>query len=311
MNQMKTEDLHPEIRQTISKAPRLPFANRALLPLARILYNIGAGSKLRDGVMVKTETNGGLKMRVIAPPSGKSEAAILWMCGGGHVAGKPEHLDGIASLAAKELGVTVFAPKYRLAPKHPFPADLDDAHNAWSWLVENAQARGFNRDKLTIAGHSAGGGIATALVQKIKDNGGQQPLAQLLFYPMLDDRVSADRSLDTVNHFIWNNKANYVAWGAYLKPHKPGADTLPNYAAPGRRSDLSGLPPTWIGQCGLDLFLGEYRDYAERLQSVGVTCETHFVEGVPHAFELFEPDAQISRQFEMSALNFLKQQLAI
>lgn len=304
---MNANDLHPQIRKTIAKAPRLPFASPFLRPLAKMLYNVGAGSNLREGVNVTSRSHDGLNMRVYEPLDGGSDAAILWFYGGGHLAGKPEHLDGIASLAVLELGVTVFVPKYRLAPKHPFPADLDDAYRAWAWLVENTKMNDIDPAKLAIAGHSAGGGIAAALAQRVYDAGGVQPLAQLLFYPMLDDSVAADRSYDADNHWIWNNKANLAAWSAYLKPHLPGADTLPEYAAPERRSDLSGLPPTWVGQCGLDLFFDEYSRYADRLIGAGVHCETHLVDSVPHAFEVFEPDAAISREFELSALDFLRQ----
>lgn len=307
---MNPDDLHPEIKKAISSAPRLPFSNRFFLPLARMLYNIGASSKLRDGVDVKAESHAGLDLRVYSSVSGKkSDAAILWFYGGGHLAGKPAHLNSIASLAVKELGVTVFVPTYRLAPKHPFPADIDDAYGAWSWLRDNAKARGLDPDRIAIAGHSAGGGIAAALAQKIRDVGDKQPIAQLLFYPMLDDRTAVDRSLDKINHWIWNNKANHVAWRAYLKPHAPGADKLPDYAAPARCEDLSGLPPTWIGQCGLDLFLKEYQTYATRLSEAAIECETHFVDGTPHAFEVFEPNAPIARGLEMSALNFLRERL--
>ena len=285
--------------------PRVPFARRPLLPLARLLYDFGARTKVLGGVDVSTEVHDGIQMRVYSPRAHRSNAAILWIFGGGHVAGKPEHLNHIASLAARELGVSVFVPKYRLAPRHPFPADLDDCFAAWNWLAANAQARGLSAERLAVAGHSAGGGLAAALAQKIRDHGGPQPRAQCLFYPMLDDRVAADRSLDEINHFIWNNKANDVAWSAYLSPNTPGSVSIPNYAAAARRDDLSALPPTWIGLCGIDLFADEDRDYARRLKEAGVECEVHEVDGAPHAFELFEPNAGVSREFERSAIAFL------
>jgi len=210
------KDINPELRKAITRVPRLPFAIRSLLPLTRLLYNVGVRTKVCRGVNTHTETHNGVELLVFTPQGKASNAAILWMFGGGHIAGNPRHLNGIASRTARELNVTVFVPNYRLAPRRPFPADLDDCNTAWNWLVSNATDRGINPDKLAIAGHSAGGGIAAALAQKIRDCGGQQPKAQCLFYPMLDDRVAADKTHDSINHYIWNNKANRVAWESYL-----------------------------------------------------------------------------------------------
>ncbi|WP_299871601.1 alpha/beta hydrolase fold domain-containing protein [uncultured Sulfitobacter sp.] len=306
---MRASDLHPEVRNAIRWTPRIPFAHPVLFGLSRRLYNIGSSSKLPKGVSAHRETLVGVEVLVIRPETPVSDAAILWMFGGGHWAGKPEHLNATAGRAARDLGVTVFVPDYRLAPEHPFPADLDDCYTVWQWLVSNGHTRGIDPSRMALAGHSAGGGIAAALAQRILDNGGTQPVAQCLYYPMLDDRPSADRSLDKPNHFVWNNKADYQSWRAYLKPNQPNAQVLPAYAAPARRLDLSGLPTTWIGMCALDLFHPQYATYAKRLNADGVSCEIYEVPGVPHAFEVFSPKASIARSFESAAIGFLQRVL--
>jgi len=298
--------LRPEIRRTIKLTPRIPWSKPILFPMARLLYNIGARTKLAKGVKVSKVVGNGVNLLVYSPKLKASKGAILWMFGGGHWAGKPTHLNSIASKVVNELGVMVFVPKYRLAPRYPFPADLDDCFRAWSWLVNHVKNWGISSEKLAIAGHSAGGGIAAALAQRIYDEGGVQPKAQCLFYPMIDDRVAINRSLDQINHFIWNNKANYEAWSAYLNPHVPGQPSLPAYAAAARRKDLGGLPPTWIGQCELDLFFEEYTRYAQRLKDAGVSCTTYLVAGVPHAFEVLASKQEISKQFEAEAIQFLR-----
>lgn len=303
---MQADDLHPEIRSSIRWMPRIPFAHPGLFRLSRWLYNTGAASRLPRGVTSRYETCGEGRVLRLQPDDRKSDGAILWMFGGGHWAGKPEHLNAAAGRAALELGVPVFIPDYRLAPENPFPADLDDCFTGWNWLVSNGGRDGINPARLILAGHSAGGGLAAALAQRILDQGGEQPVAQCLYYPMLDDRPAADRSLDAANHFIWNNKADYAAWSAYLNPYLPNADHLPPYASPSRRTDLSGLPPAWIGMCGLDLFRAQYVEYARRLEAGGVRCDAYDVPGVPHAFEVFKPSAQIARNFEQSAIEFMK-----
>lgn len=303
---MNAEDLHPDVRKVIARTPRLPFAHRFLLPVSRIVYNLAAATKVPEGVIDSVKTMSDVDVLVFEPHERTSNGAILWMFGGGHWAGKPSHLNAIAGLAARDLGVPIYVPSYRLAPRHPFPANLEDCHAVWSHLTQEAERLGVDVNRIALAGNSAGGGLAAALAQKIRDQAGVQPIAQCLLYPMLDDRTAADRSLDQINHFVWNNKANYEAWRAYLSPHKPGAETLPDYAAAGRCHDLTGLPPTWIGICDLDLFCAENEDYFERLTAAGVDVEVYRVGGVPHAFEVLAPDAQIAIDFQRSAIEFLR-----
>ncbi|MEV7098900.1 hypothetical protein AB0M80_39330 [Amycolatopsis sp. NPDC051045] len=71
--------------------------------------------------------------------------------------------------------------------------------------------------------------MAAALIQRLRDSDGPQPIAQWLF-----------------GHRVWNNRLNRFGWQSYLGT-APGAANLPPYAAAARREDLSGLPPAWIG----------------------------------------------------------------
>lgn len=177
-------------------------------------------------------------------------------------------------------------------------------------MIENAKTLGINTERLAVGGNSAGGGLAAALSQRILDAGGPLPKAQILFYPMLDDRVAANKDLDALETFLWNNKTNRVAWECYLAPHEPGASDLPQYASPARRPGLSGLPAAWIGYGSLDLFAGEDAEYARRLKEAGVQCYAEVVNGVPHAFEAIAPDLDVSKAFTASAISFLKHALS-
>ena len=306
---MNANKLHSEVRNTIRFLPRIPWQIKPLFFLSRLMYDLGARTPLDEGVKVEKINHDGIELSIFTSKNNPPKCAVLWCFGGGHWAGKPEHLNQIASKAVRELDAMVVVPKYRLAPKHPFPADLNDCYKGWQWLVENAGHKCIALDKLAVAGHSAGGGLAASLAQRILDEGGTQPQAQCLFYPMIDDRTATDRSLDNLNHFIWNNQVNQVCWNAYLSPNKAGAKTLPKYAAAARRENLEELPPAWIGQCELDLFYEEYKDYAQRLQQAGVECEIYLQKGVPHAFEVMVAEAEISKQFEAAAIKFLHRKL--
>jgi acetyl esterase/lipase len=234
---------------------------------------------------------------------------MLYIHGGGMMIGFPGMDDALLASTASELDIVIVSPDYRLAPEHPYPAPIDDCHEAWLWLLDNASRRGIDTKRLAIGGESAGGGLAAGLVLRIHDEGGLRPIAQWLFCPMLDDRTAMDRSLDEVNHFVWDNKSNLTGWSSYLGS-KFGSAEVPAYAAPGRRIDFNGLPKAWIGVGDVELFFDEDKKYADRLTASGVACDLDVVAGGPHAFEGLAANAQVSKDYVARAKSWLKSALA-
>jgi acetyl esterase/lipase len=286
----------------------VPFHWRWALPLWRSAIR-WASSSAGPGVEVRDHAAPGVRVRVYRPLGRPSGAALLWLHGGGLIVGAPAMDDGRCGAWARELGLVVVSVDYRLAPEHPFPAALDDARAAWGWLQGSAGALGVEGTLVAVGGASAGGGLAASLAQRLRDEGGAPPAAQLLLYPMLDDRTAARHELDGAGHPVWHNRSNRAGWSAYLG-RAPGAPDLPAYAAAARRGDLSGLPPAWIGVGDLDLFLDEDRAYAERLERAGVATELHLVAGAPHGFDALAPGVPLARSFAAAQVAFLRGRLA-
>ncbi len=277
-------DVDPAFSSFVRAVPPISLTSRTL-PLYRVGTKLaGLVARPVDGVDVRDEAGEGARVRVYQPKAGGTPAALLWIHGGGLVVGTAEQDEARASRLARDLGVTVVSARYRLAPEHPFPTAADDVHAAWRWLQGNAARLGADHQRVVVAGQSAGGGLAASLAQRLRDEGGQQPVGQLLVYPMLDDRTAADRSLDRARHPIWNNRSNLMGWSSYLA-HEPGCATTPDYAVPARRDALAGLPPAWIGVGTADLFLDECRAYALRLQSAAVPTKLVEIPRAPHGFD--------------------------
>lgn len=232
---------------------------------------------------------------------------VLWIHGGGYVIGSAKVDDSFCAHIAERLGAVVVSVDYRLAPEHPFPAALDDCAAAWELIHAEAGALGIDGARTIIAGQSAGGGLAAALVQRFVDAGAPLPCLQLLIYPMLDDRTVLRREGNR-HHRVWDHTSNAIGWSMYLAC-TPGAAELAAYAAPARRGNLRGLPPTWIGVGTLDLFLDENREYARRLEEAGVPVELQVVPGAFHAFEMVVPRAAVSRAFVASQLEAMARAL--
>ena len=156
-------------------------------------------------------------------------------------------------------------------------------------------------------GASAGGGLAAAVAQRSHDEG-IALRAQVLMYPMIDDRTVLRADHDGRGNFVWTPSSNRFGWTAYLG-RAPRMSDAPEYAAPARREDLTGLPPAWVGVGELDLFYEEDVAYAEKLRACGVPCELVTVPGMYHAADGLRPKAVAMRDFHHRAREFLRAHL--
>ncbi|KMO82073.1 alpha/beta hydrolase [Mycolicibacterium obuense] len=288
-------EFHPELRRSARLLPKqmitpvtLPFVRAASRLMWRNAPSDVEVLTLGSGVSVRLHRPAG-----ISSPG----PALLWIHGGGYVIGDAAQDDDLCRRFAEKLGATVAAVNYRLAPQHSYPVPLEDCYAALSWLTGLPSV---DPDRVAIGGASAGGGLAASLALLTRDRGEIPLVAQLLVYPMLDDRTVGRADLDNPGHRLWNQTSNRFGWQAYL------GDADPNVAVPARRDDLAGLPPAWVGVGTLDLFHDEDLAYAQRLQDAGVPCEVTVVPGAFHGFDGIAPNADVSQRFFASQCALLR-----
>lgn len=308
---MTFEDLRPELRKPYAKVPFIPLKKWWGLWLTRNALKFGFRSKSDPNVTRTTVKLKHAEVRLYKPTGKPSGAGMLWIHGGGMVMGKAKMNDVNCNAYVKKFGMVVASVEYRVAPEHPYPAAIDDCFECWLWLLEHAEELGVEPTRIAIAGASAGGGLSAALAQRVHDHGGQQPAAQILFYPMLDDRTAAREELTPVEHIGWNNSNNLFGWSSYLGAEAGSLKETPPWAVPGRREDLSGLAPAWIGVGDKDIFFDENRDYAKRLEQAGVACQIDIVPGGPHGFDALVPEAEVSQNFTAAANRFMAGKLGL
>jgi acetyl esterase/lipase len=227
--------------------------------------------------------------------------ALLWVHGGGLVTGNARMDERFCTRVRDELGAVVASVGYRLAPEHPFPAPLEDCWAALRWLAAQPEV---DPGRIAIGGASAGGGLAAALAIAARDRGGVHPVFQLLVYPMLDDRTTLRTDVDERLFRLWDQRSNRFGWSSYLGA-AVGTDDVPPLAAPARCTDLTGLPPAWVGVGTLDLFHDEDVGYARRLREAGVDCTLEVVPGAYHGFDAAEARAPAARAFTQAQVTAL------
>ncbi len=244
---------------------------------------------------------------LIARPAGLAPGRpiVLFTHGGGMVMG--DHRFGLDAVLpwASELGLVVVSVDYRLAPEHPYPAAVEDAYAALLWAAEQAEQIGGARERILLVGASSGAGLAASLALLARDRGVVRPLAQLLMYPMLDDRNDSVSARQMAGAGVWDRTANETGWTALLGDARGGPDT-PAYAAAARAEDLSGLPPAFLDVGTAETFRDEVVDYAARIARAGGEIELHLWPGAFHAFDFWVPQARVSQDASAARLRWLR-----
>lgn len=289
--------VHPELRAAalqvqamLSKEPPLTAATLAQArsnqdAMAQALVQV----PLPDVPFVERRIAGragspDVRIYVINAKPGRVRPGILHTHGGGFVTGNAKNeirqLQGIA----RELDCTIVTVDYRLAPETLWSGSIEDNYAGLKWLHANASSLGVDSRRIAVMGESAGGGHAALLAITARDRG-EVPLAfQCLVYPELDDRTGSSRMPPAhIGRLFWTAPKNRFAWASFLGQAPGGRQAPP--AVPARVENLAGLPPTWIGTGGIDLFVEENIAYATRLMQAGVMTELVVVPGAFHGFD--------------------------
>ena len=235
-----------------------------------------------------------------APPG----PAVLYLHGGGMIAGSVALYEGPVSRYVSNSGVPMLAVDYRLAPENPHPTPVEDCYAGLEWLAKHCGELDIDQARIAVMGDSAGGGLAAAVALLARDRGGPALAHQVLIFAMLDDRNTTPDS-EIAPFAVWSYDDNITAWSALLGDAIGGPD-VPVYAAPARAVELSGLPPCYLEVGQLDIFRDEDLAYAQHLSRAGVTVEFHLRPGVPHEFETFAFAADVAHRAVGDRLRVLR-----
>jgi acetyl esterase len=224
---------------------------------------------------------GDLPLRFYTPRGLTGPApALVFLHGGGWIYGDLDSHDATCRFLAEEAQVRVVAVDYRLAPEAPFPAAVDDAWAAWTWVVQQAAGLGIDPDRIAIGGDSAGGNLAAVVAQQAVRDGGPAPAFQLLIYPVTDfDGRSVSRSTYADGFFLTKGFMD-LAEENYLVGDEDRRD--PRLSP--LHHDPSGVAPAYLVTAGFDPLLDEGAAYAEKMRAAGVAVEYVCEEGLIHSF---------------------------
>jgi len=217
---------------------------------------------------------GGVPTVVIAAPGPIGSHRVLYLHGGGYQVGSPFSHRALLARLSRAAGAPVHAPCYRLAPEHPYPAAVDDAVAAFRAL----RSAGHPAQRIAVAGDSAGGGLALAVVLRLRAAGDELPGSVGLISPWVNldcslPSVRANAATDALLNPDWLARAaqDYRAGG-------DGPDLRPLEA------DLAGLPPVHVVAGAAELLVDEADQLVERARAAGVPVRYRRAAGMWHDY---------------------------
>jgi acetyl esterase len=215
-----------------------------------------------------------------APPTG----VLVYFHGGGFCGGSVDAMDGFARELTYQSGAVVISVEYRLSPRCPYPAALDDCETVTRWAVAHSQRFGVPGARVAVGGESAGGNLAAAVTLRLRATKGPTLAGQVLMYPSVDG-AGADRPSELeFGGLIVDRATSRQFWEWYSGGRDLDGDP---FAVPLSAPSLTGLPPAIVILGGCDFLRDAGRLYSIRLRDDGVDVSEVCCAGQPHGFMNF------------------------
>lgn len=197
--------------------------------------------------------------------NGDIAGTVLYFFGGGYVSGSPETDMPIIAALASLGSLRIVAPRYDLAPEHPFPAAFEQAASVYAGLD----------DLLGVAGESAGGGLALSLLNQPKP-----PKRFALFSPWVDmtgPGLAATQDDPTLSKADLETMARVFLNGAAAEAASPGVGPLPE-----------PVPPMLLTTGAQDILRRQVLDFHARLTAAGADSTLRDAPEMWHVFEVYD-----------------------
>jgi monoterpene epsilon-lactone hydrolase len=257
---------------------RLLFGRKRSIPEIRTFIEKSArmSGKLPSGIQAKQVDINGINAEWLFTSEAPQAKVILYLHGGGYVSGSIRSHRVMCVPLAKQTGLRILTPGYRLAPEHPFPAALEDVLSVYRWLLKQR----YESKNIFLAGDSAGGGLSLAAVLSLREQGDPLPAGVICLSPWADLSLSGDT-------YRTNEKSEPVLsiedlseWALVYAGRSNHRNPLvsPVYA------DYQGLPRILIQVGSEEVLLDDARSIEKKASAAGVDVSLNIYEGMWHVW---------------------------
>lgn len=272
---------HSCVARVVGKQFKFPLNDDTVDRLKKraIMERFGWKVGWTTGVEFEKETESPIPAWWIIPKRLREDRILFYLHGGGYMFGSFQSHKGMVARIAKACGCRAFVAEYALAPQFPFPAALTDSLSAYEWLAKYKEPN----VQLVIGGDSAGGGLALATMQELRDTDQPLPHAAVLLSPWTDLSLSGESIVEneSVDPYI---RPHYVRACASMvlngaSPENPKASPL--------FGDFSNLPPILCQVGGVEILLDDSRRIAEKVKAAGGSIDLEVWDGLMHIWHFF------------------------
>jgi Esterase/lipase len=219
-------------------------------------------------------------IEILTPPERNSEMVVLQLHGGGYIGKlKNAYRDFAKFYSDMRGGMKVFTLDYRVAPKHPYPAALKDAYQAYCFL----KGLGYRGRQIILAGDSAGGGLALALCGYLRDQGLELPSAAVLMSPWTDLTASGASYEEnyTKDPLFGNTRESMIYNGEYYGSHDPSDP----YISP-LFGEFTGFPRMLFQVGSIEMLLSDTTEAVKKAREAGCEVKETIYDGMFHVFQM-------------------------
>jgi len=209
------------------------------------------------------------------------QKVIIYFHGGGFCFYNIDSHDFVCRRLCKMNNSTVISVDYRLAPEYVFPSAQEDAFKAVEYIYKHAKGFGINRNKIVVAGDSAGGTLSACVAHHFKNRKDIKIAGQILIYPWIDGRVNSE-SIEKCKEGYMLTKEAILRFQSVYTPNVE--DRLNPLAAPTHNDDFSNLPPAFIATAEFDPLKDEGTEYAEKMKKARNKVICNDYKGLIHGF---------------------------
>lgn len=236
----------------------------------------GLGSTGSD-ILVEPTQLGGVKGEWLTVEGNDPRRLILYLHGGGFLAGSPESHRGVVARLCRAGNAAAFSVAYRLAPEYPFPAGLRDSVDAYRQLLN----RGFQPQSIILAGDGAGGGLAFSMLMAIRNAGMPMPAGVLALSPWADLTLSGWSVMrNAENDSVLSWELLFVSARHYLRD---GSAADPYASAV--FGNFRDFPPVMVHAGSREILRDDASRLGELAAEANVPVSVEVYEGMQHLFQ--------------------------
>lgn len=241
---------------------------------------LGTGGEPEPVAQIADLDADGVPVRLYTPAAQSSLPLLVYFHGGGFTIGSVETHDPLCRRLANQIPAAVVSVGYRHGPHHRFPAAHDDAWRALAWCIARIDELGADDERVAVAGDSSGGGLATYVALRARDEGGPRLRLQVLWLPWVDCDFDQPSFEEFADGYVLD--ADAMTW--FRDSYVDVEDYEDWRVSPLRADRFDGTAPAFVATAECDPLRDQGEAYAVRLGDAGVDVVARRYDGTYHPF---------------------------